>query len=202
MFNGWSAGNAQFPWKTKSDSLTSVIIDWSVVDLYICHSSCEWYIWNPCNFQNSGYQQSKDLKGYKIAQNSSTVTLPKRLLWSGCDESDAATWICWGQWGSEIVICRGIGVTQGQDDLWSVNFQSSPVQCGRVQRWWTRSRCCFMTPYVAATKLLSTSSWQLLSASRIWPSWLMLLDTANVDTSNLDSLLMWILLIILMWPVS
>lgn len=39
--------------------------------------------------------------------------------------------------------------------------------CSTVQRWWS-SRCCFITPYVATTNPLSTSLWQLLSASRIW----------------------------------
>ena len=132
-----------------------------------------------------------------VAQNTSLKL--RWMWWERCGNMN----LLGGQRGTRSRNCHlSRHRSQGQDDLWSVNFQSSPVQCGRVQRWWTRSRCCFMTPYVAATKLLSTSSWQLLSASRIWPSWLMLLDTANVDTSNLDSLLMWILLIILMWPVS
>ena len=120
-----------FPLENKEWFPDQCNIDWSVVDLYICHSSCEWYIWNPCNFQNSGYQQSKDFKGYKIAQNSSTVTLPKRLLWYGCDESDAATWIVGD---NEVLKLSSVAASESLkaktiSDLWT----SNPVQSGVVE---------------------------------------------------------------------
>ena len=138
--------------------------------LYLCHSTCVWYIWNLFNvpsekvsLQNSGSQPSiKEIGGrqkYWIGTKLfHTLNIAIRHLWSGCDDNIRQHEFV----GGRIVICRHR--SQGQDDG-SGNFD--PAQCSRVQRWW-RSRCCFITPYVAATNLLSTSLWQLLSASRIW----------------------------------
>ena len=132
-------------------------LDWSVVDFDLCHTTCAaWYIYlkHPfifplkmlltfsegklrLNLQHSRSQHSingfQGVQKYWIETNClpktvpRTVTLLKIRLWSGCDENMRQHEFVGRQGGTEIVICRGIGVTEGQDDLWSVNFQSSSV---------------------------------------------------------------------------